>query len=37
MLSVMYCSVKINVINNGLHALGNDLLTKGNVDAQRTQ
>lgn len=37
MLSVMYCSVKINVINNGLHALGNDQLTKGNADAQRTQ
>lgn len=33
----MYYSVKINVINNGMHTWGIDWLTKGNTDAQRTQ
>lgn len=35
--NVLYSSVKINVINNGMHTWGNDRLTKGNTDGQRTQ
>lgn len=35
--NVLYYSVKINVINNGMHTWGNDRLTKENTDGQRTQ